>query len=221
VVASTPRITIQIFAKAPLAGLAKTRLIPLLGEAGAAAMAARMLQHTLVACEQAAAQPSDDYHLNIELWGTPAHSAEAWNAITIPESITTCNQASGDLGSRMATAAQQGLSGAAGIVLLGTDCPAISAASLHWAAKALLTHDSCMFPTYDGGYALLGLRRYSARVFGDIAWSTASVASETRSRLAECGMSLLEHSKVHDIDEPEDLAYLPEAWRKNINLQEV
>ncbi|GAA4104221.1 TIGR04282 family arsenosugar biosynthesis glycosyltransferase [Zhongshania borealis] len=212
-VSPIPRITIQLFAKAPLAGLAKTRLIPALGETGAAALAKQMLQHTMAECAQAAAQQSDGYQLNIELWATPAPGTEAWGAISIPEPLQVYSQAEGDLGTRMATAVQQGLSHAAGVILLGSDCPAISAASLHWAAKALLKYDSCMFPTFDGGYALLGLRRYSPRLFADIAWSTATVASETRSRLTECGMSLLEHSKVHDIDETADLAYLPAAWQ--------
>ncbi len=207
-----PRLILQLFAKAPLAGLAKTRLIPALGEVGAAALAKKMLQHTLAECQEAVAQSDINYQLKLELWATPAVSKVAWRDINIPTSAKVYTQVEGDLGRRMGFAAEQGLAQAAGIILLGSDCPAISLASLQWAANALQSHDSCMVPTFDGGYALLGLRRYTPRLFADIPWSTAEVASITRQRLAECGMSLLEHPKVHDIDDATDLVHLPEGW---------
>jgi rSAM/selenodomain-associated transferase 1 len=210
--ATKPRIILQLFAKAPRAGFAKTRLIPTLGESGAAAVAKRMLENTLAECQRALTQVNDDYRLAAELWATPGVGAPAWAAIELPSSIEALNQPVGDLGKRMATAAEQGLQRAEGIILLGSDCPAITAASLHWAAKALLSHDSCMIPTFDGGYALLGLRHFSPHLFADIVWSTDTVASVTRQRIAECGMSLAEQDKVHDIDEAADLLYLPEGW---------
>ncbi len=210
--ATKPRIILQLFAKAPRAGFAKTRLIPTLGESGAAAVAKRMLENTLAECQRALTQVNDDYRLAAELWATPDVGTPAWAAIELPSSIEALNQPVGDLGTRMATAAEQGLQRAEGVILLGSDCPAITAASLHWAAKALLSHDSCMIPTFDGGYALLGLRCFSPHLFADIAWSTDTVASVTRQRIAECGMSLAEQDKVHDIDEAADLLYLPEGW---------
>jgi glycosyltransferase A (GT-A) superfamily protein (DUF2064 family) len=44
---TTALTTLVIFAKAPVAGQAKTRLMPALGAEGAAALAARLLQHTV------------------------------------------------------------------------------------------------------------------------------------------------------------------------------
>ena len=210
--AAAPHIILQLFAKAPLAGLAKTRLIPALGEVGAAALAKKMLEHTLAECQQAVTQFSEGYRLSAELWATPDIRTAAWGAIDIPHSFNRYSQVGGDLGVRMAAAVEGGLAKASGIILLGSDCPAISVASLHWAANALLSHDSCMIPSFDGGYALLGLRHFAPRVFADIAWSTATVASTTRQRLAECGMSLVEYPTVNDIDEPADLVYLPVGW---------
>lgn len=210
--ATKPRIILQLFAKAPRAGFAKTRLIPALGAAGAAALAKRMLENTLAECQRALVQVNDDYRLAVELWAAPDIAAPAWAAIQLPSSIHPLSQPVGDLGARMATAAEQGLQRAEGIILLGSDCPAITAVSLQWAAKALLSHDSCMIPTFDGGYALLGLRCFSPHLFADIAWSTDTVASVTRQRIAECGMSLAEQAKVHDIDEAADLLHLPKGW---------
>ena len=71
---------------------------------------------------------------------------------------------------------------------------------------------SVLFPASDGGYVLLGLRHSHPRVFAEITWSSASVASSTRARLAELGWSLFEGPELDDIDCPEDLPKLPAGW---------
>jgi glycosyltransferase A (GT-A) superfamily protein (DUF2064 family) len=73
-----------------------------------------------------------------------------------------------------------------------------------------------LHPTLDGGYALLGLRRYDRSLFSDIAWSTASVAGTTITRIRQLGWSLHQGTLLHDIDEPADLAYLPNDWRAGV-----
>ncbi|MCY1551679.1 transferase 1, rSAM/selenodomain-associated [compost metagenome] len=64
-------------------------------------------------------------------------------------------------------------------------------------------------PAFDGGYVLLGLNRFDASLFAGIAWSTATVAQETRRRVEQLGWSLQTLPTLHDIDEPADLRWLP------------
>jgi hypothetical protein len=98
------------------------------------------------------------------------------------------------------------------VLLIGTDCPQLTPQLLRQAAEGLARHDSVLFPASDGGYVLLGLRQSHPRVFAEIAWSSASVASSTRERLAELGWSLFEGPVLDDIDCPEDLPKVPAGW---------
>ncbi len=211
-IAPLPRIVVQLFAKAPVAGRVKTRLIPALGEEAAASLAARMLAKTLNECRQALVQPVADYTLTAELWASPNIVSADWCGVDIPAEMAVFRQCEGGLGARMATGVSHGLERADGVILIGSDCPELTAASLHWAAENLLSHDSVMIPSVDGGYALLGVRRYLSSLFADMPWSTERVASLTRQRLAACAMVLVERPAVHDIDEAADLAYLPADW---------
>ena len=201
-------LRIIVFAKAPRPGLAKTRLIPALGAAGAAALAARMLAHTL---DQALASDVGA----VELCVAPAPGDAAWQGVELPEGLALTAQGAGDLGARMARAAQRAIEAGdacAGVLLIGTDCPAVDAACLRQAANALGEADAVIAPTADGGYALLGLRRFDASLFADIAWSTPTVAATTLARLEMLGRSCTRLALLHDIDEPADLVHLPPGW---------
>ena len=112
----------------------------------------------------------------------------------------------------MARATQRVLENGEPVLLIGTDCPELGAARLQQAALALPHTDAVLFPTFDGGYALLGLNRFHPALFAGIAWSTDSVAAETLSRLGQLGWTVQSHPMLHDIDEPGDLNWLPHTW---------
>ncbi len=198
-------VRIIIFAKAPQAGRAKTRLIPALGAEGAARLAQRMLQATLATAQAAAIGP-------LQLCLSPPPGDPAWAEFAWPTGVELCDQGEGDLGQRMARAVEAGVQLGLPVLLIGTDCPQLTPALLRQAAEALSHHDSVLFPASDGGYVLLGLRHSHPRVFAEITWSSASVASSTRARLAELGWSLFEGPELDDIDCPEDLPKLPAGW---------
>jgi rSAM/selenodomain-associated transferase 1 len=186
-----------VFAKAPRPGVAKTRLIPLLGAEGAAALQARLIKHTLKTVRRASLGP-------VELHGSPAdddflrYCAAAYGADLL-------EQQEGDLGMRMAAALSYALGYGRCALLIGTDCPAMTASHLRRAAHALKdAHDAVFIPTEDGGYALVGLARYDSRIFEDIAWSTSSVMQETRNRLRSLGWRWAELETLWDVDEPRD-----------------
>lgn len=197
---------IVIFAKAPVAGLAKTRLIPALGAEGAAGLARRMLLHTLQEASAAAVGP-------VELCVTPRPSDPAWQGFPPLEGICWTEQAVGDLGVRMADAARRASAVGEQVLLIGTDCPQLDAMHLRRATELLHDSDAVLYPTFDGGYALLGLRRFDPRPFAQIPWSTAEVADRTIERFRELGWSLAVGGMLHDIDDSTDLRWLPDDWR--------
>jgi rSAM/selenodomain-associated transferase 1 len=195
---------IIIFAKLPRPGFAKTRLIPALGADGAAHLAHRLLMHTI---DQALLAGID----RVELCTTPAPEDEGWRALPLPPSITLTDQGSGDLGDRLARASARAAPHGP-VILIGTDCPALTAALLLKASEALQQHDCVLIPTFDGGYALLGFRNFHPLLFENIAWSTASVSRETQARIRTLSWTLEILPTLHDIDEPDDLQWLPRAW---------
>jgi rSAM/selenodomain-associated transferase 1 len=198
-----------VFAKAPVAGLAKTRLAPALGADGAAALAARMLRHALGQALNADIGP-------VELCGTPdpAHPALLDAAASFGVALTA--QGAGDLGLRMHRAFSRVLTDHARALVIGTDAPALDALMLREAAGRLLDHDVVFVPAHDGGYALVGQRRADPRWFSDVAWSTSGVMDETRRRLCAAGVRWAELAPVADIDEPRDLVHLPAEWRAGL-----
>lgn len=194
-----------IFAKAPLPGFAKTRLIPALGAEGAADLARKMLLNTLR--EAIAAEIG-----TVELCVTPEISQTAWQGIQLPAGIEISGQGDGDLGVRLARAAKRGLAQDESVLLIGTDCVELSAPILRWAAAMLKHKDTVIHPAADGGYTLLGLARFHPLLFEDMAWSTDTVASETIGRIGQLGWSLEVGATLSDIDEPDDLNCIPPDW---------
>lgn len=207
-----------VMAKAPRAGQAKTRLIPALGAEGAAALARRLLHHTL---DEALAAADSLKHAQINatvtLCGTPLSTPPApgealWGLPELNDWLPRLHlqdQGDGDLGARMARAVRGPLLAGQPCVLIGTDCPALGQQALHGIAMDLQGHDAVMVPANDGGYVALGLRCFEPTLFTDMPWSTPEVARLTRQRLAAAGLSLHEWPPEHDIDEPADLAHLP------------
>jgi uncharacterized protein len=197
---------IVVFAKAPLAGYAKTRLIPALGAQGAADLALRMLRHAIHEALAAGLGP-------VELCCAPNAGHPAFSAAADARLILT-DQGEGDLGQRMARAINRGLEQSDKVLLIGTDAPALDAAVLRSAAAALDRHDAVFVPALDGGYVLVGLRRSVREIFEDMPWSTPLVMARTRERLAQPGVAVshVELAPLPDVDEPADLVHLPRGW---------
>jgi rSAM/selenodomain-associated transferase 1 len=210
---SINRVRIVIFAKAPLPGLAKTRLIPALGEQGAATLARRMLLHTVRQALAANVGP-------VELCATPSPNAAAWQSLPIPAGVQWSEQGEGDLGMRMSCAAQRASATGEAVLLIGSDCPSLDAAQLRRAAAALQHFDATLVPTADGGYVLLGLNRFELSLFEGIEWSTGGVAAATLERLQRLGWKTQKYATVHDIDEPADLKWVPPRWLESMQDEE-
>ncbi|MBL4584525.1 MAG: TIGR04282 family arsenosugar biosynthesis glycosyltransferase [Pseudomonadales bacterium] len=191
-----------------MAGFAKTRLSPVLGDEGAAALAAQLLTRTV---KQAITANIG----TVELCVTPDPNLPEWKHLELPANIVWEKQGEGDLGEKMSGAAQRVLEQDQSVLIIGTDCPMLDADMLKLAVQKLSQADVCLGPVSDGGYALLGLNRFDTSLFTDIPWSTDQVAQLTREKISALNWTLKELPILHDIDEPDDLKWLPESEEFN------
>jgi hypothetical protein len=145
----------------------------------------------------------------VELCAAPAIDDPLWRKFPLPDNIEYSSQGEGDLGARMSRAAERVITQRESILLIGTDAPALDITHLRHAATLLREADATIFPTADGGYILLGLNRFHCSIFEEMPWSTNSVATITQQRIQQLGWSMLNGPMLHDIDEPEDLKWLP------------
>lgn len=199
-----PETRILIFTRVPRVGEVKTRLIPALGPEGACAFHVASLQHTVERLANARLAP-------IELCVTPDTDDRELLALAADFDCDFSLQQGDDLGQRMAHAARQALLHAESVVLIGTDAPLLDAAYLEQAVMQLdQGADAVMGPAEDGGYVLLGLRRFYPELFSDMPWGGEQVARCTRQRCARLGIRLAELSLLWDVDCPQDLLRLCE-----------
>ena len=203
--ATLPQPTrVVVLAKAPQPGQVKTRLIPVLGAAGAALLARQMLARTLQTALAAKLGP-------VELCMSPAPGDAAWQGVDVLQGVLCSAQGKGDLGERMARAVMRVTRRERqAVLLIGTDCPALTAQHLQQVTQALQHHDAVMLGAHDGGYVLLGLKAPCPAIFTDMPWSTPMVATQTLQRLAAQGLRVWQGPVLHDIDEPTDLLHLPQ-----------
>ena len=207
---------VTILAKAPVAGLAKTRLIPLLGAAGAARAQRRFTVNTLQVASQAALGPCT-------LWCAPDVAHRFFRAVRRVTGIACINQPPGDIGARMLHAFQQHFAHQPShqknlpLLLVGTDCPMLAPGHLQQAARALKQHDVVLIPAEDGGYVLIGMRVLLPLIFDGIAWSTPQVMAQTRVQLRRAGVSWCELPTLWDVDEPADWQRLQRLESTHLN----
>jgi rSAM/selenodomain-associated transferase 1 len=192
-------VAVAVLAKAPIPGFAKTRLIPVLGADGAAALQERLIERAVASACAAAIGP-------VTLWAAPDESHPAFAAMGPRHGIALARQANGDLGARM-LAASVAANGPA--LIIGTDCPALQPHQLRTAADILRRGtDVVVFPSEDGGYVLLGMREPQPALFSGMEWGTPSVMEETRRRLQQCCLAWQQPVTLWDVDRPEDLVRL-------------
>lgn len=197
-----PNARVLIFAKAPIAGLAKTRLIPACGAQGAADLYADMLQSIVQKIVV-------DQLCPLQCWCTPDCTHELFLGFEQRFALSLYTQQGEGLGERMAFAAKQALQEAEHVVLIGGDAPALTTEHLRQALDWLNEgSDAVLGPAEDGGYLLLALQRYKAELFMGMPWGTDQVLSLTRRRLKQLDWCWRELPMLWDVDRPEDLARL-------------
>lgn len=196
-----PEAAVAVFAKAPVPGAVKTRLAGVLGPDAAASLHAGLVRHALSTARHARIGP-------VTLWCQPDASHSFFERCAAEFAVRLEAQQGADLGERMRVAFERAWAEGGALVVIGADCPALTARHLHSAAAALRDHDAVLVPAEDGGYVLVGLARPVKGIFEEIAWGGAAVMAQTRERLARAGARWMELAPLWDVDRPEDYARL-------------
>ncbi|MCU7797989.1 MAG: TIGR04282 family arsenosugar biosynthesis glycosyltransferase [Candidatus Thiodiazotropha sp. (ex Myrtea spinifera)] len=198
---------VLIFAKAPYAGQVKTRLIPAIGERAATKLYTHLLEREI-------AWIANETPYDIELWVSPDTTHPLLQSLAKRHSLSLLVQQGEDLGERMGYAARQALKSYRRIVLLGVDCPALTANHLQQTFDWLSAgEDAVIGPAEDGGYVLLGLNAWDDSLFHGHEWGKETVAETTRQALSEIGWRWRELPTLWDLDRPSDLQQL-----KSLNI---
>lgn len=192
---------ILVFTKAPVAGEVKTRLIPMLGAQGAARLHEQLARHCITQASAAALCP-------VQLWCTPDTAHPFFIQCQKEFGVALHTQQGADLGARMAHALSTALNRVSYAVIIGTDCPDMTAHDLRAALDALQQgYDAVLGPAEDGGYVLLGLRRVALELFENIPWGTEQVLNITHARLKRLQWRCHELPARRDVDRPQDLEH--------------
>jgi uncharacterized protein len=191
------RDALAVIAKEPVAGLAKTRLVPALGEAGATRAAAAMLADTLAAVRSVGAEPW--------LCFTPAEARERLGRLAPGFGLLV--QGSGDLGDRLAACLADLLAaGADRVAIVGADTPHLPAADCRRAFSLLDEADVVLGPALDGGYYLVAAKAVRPELFVGVPMGTDAVLSETLVRAAAARLVVALLPPLRDLDRVQDLA---------------
>ncbi len=191
-----------VFARVPVPGRVKTRLIATLGEEGACALHIRLVERVLARCAGAAYDQVQVW-LDADAGDNPV--CRRWR-VDWPYAYHV--QQGGDLGERMYHAFDRALRRFRSAVLIGCDCPELCLDDLLRARRMLAVPDracAVLGGSEDGGYYLIGLNRSCPQAFDGIPWGEDGVAALTRRRLRQQGLRLGALPLRWDLDRPAEL----------------
>ncbi len=189
-----------VFTRYPEPGKTKTRLIPALGEEGATNLHRQMAEHTLANIREL--QNFRPLSIEVHFVGGNSDLMQNW----LGSGIVYRTQVEGDLGWRMMSALQTAFnSGMQSVVIIGTDCPDLTAKIIEQAFDQLSSYDLVLGPATDGGYYLIGLRRLVPELFKEINWGTSEVLRKTVAIAVSLDLEVAYLPPLSDVDRPEDI----------------
>jgi len=171
-----------LFARTPVPGRVKSRLLPRFSPEQACALHCAATSDTAALLDDTLPHAALWLFLSEQPWGTEA------GGLVLPQRFRRAVQASGSLGDRLAASfARAFSSGARRVVIFGSDSPTLPRSVPSQAFRALDDADLVLGPADDGGYYLIGCRRFEPRLFQNIAWSTPRTAEQTLANAAALG----------------------------------
>nr|WP_137669184.1 TIGR04282 family arsenosugar biosynthesis glycosyltransferase [Sphaerospermopsis reniformis] len=195
-----PKQHLIIFTRYPEPGKTKTRLIPALGEVGAADLQKQMTEHTILQVQEL--QKISAITVEVRFAGGNWELIQNWLGV----GFVYQTQGEGDLGQRMMRSLVDAFSNnAEQVIIIGTDCPGLNSQILASAFEQLQTSDLVLGPAIDGGYYLIGLQKPILDLFTSISWGTNQVLSQTVTIAQELHLSFVNLPTLADVDRPEDL----------------
>ncbi len=207
-------LTLIIFTRYPMPGVVKTRLIPAVGAAGAALLHRQMTESTMGKARELCKRLPVSIAVHFD--GSDHRQMADW----LGTDLVYQSQGEGDLGVRMdrsiSSYCQVGYNH---VILIGTDCPELTAEILARAFELLLNRDLVLGAALDGGYYLIGMRHPQPELFVDIDWGTDRVLQQTIDSAKRLNLAIGYLPTLADIDRPEDLPLLTRQYPRL--LQEV
>ena len=201
-----------VFTRHPEPGKTKTRLASVLGPEAAARLQQEMAEHALRRARTLVAERP--VTLEVHYQGGSERLMADW----LGPGISYSPQAGDDLGARMDNAFLEAFrTGAAKVVLVGTDCPGITTTILRTAFKLLGLFDLVLGPARDGGYYLIGLKKRVPEIFHALSWGAATVGAQTLAMARELGLRAVTVDPLVDVDRPEDLS----VWEREAGRREA
>ncbi len=189
-----------IFTRYPEPGKTKTRLIPALGEVGAANLQKQMTEYTISQVKEL--QKMSNVSVEVRFTGGDLQGMVNW----LGNDLFYQFQGEGDLGERMERSLTNAFSqNAKKVIIIGTDCPDLNSQILATAFEQLEFFNLVLGPAVDGGYYLIGLQQPRAELFTNIHWGTAQVFAKTVEIAQNLALSIGYLPILADIDRPEDL----------------
>lgn len=183
-----------IFVKNPIPGTVKTRIAKTVGDEKAAQVYRHLIQYTQQITRNGPWE-------KVVYYGDFINPDDGWN------DYQKFLQTNGDLGHRMEEAFRnQFAAHAQRVVLIGSDCLAITQADLEQAFAALDTADVVVGPATDGGYYLLGMKQLHPELFANMPWSQSTLLAETERVIKDKSLVFNRLVALTDIDEWSDYA---------------
>jgi len=199
------------FAKWPVLGNVKTRLAHSIGDEKALQVHMDLMNEVL---SKLISAKLEGIGADIELWLNEIPEKENEMAAIIKktsEAIIPCKvQKGNNLGDKMADAIISSLKSYSKVIIVGSDCPNISAKTLVKASKALNNSDIVLGPAEDGGYVLIGASKFKAEIFNDVAWGKGEVFDKTIKNIQTLNFTYSALEKSWDVDDLTDY----ERWCK-------
>ncbi|HEC20411.1 MAG TPA: glycosyltransferase [Gammaproteobacteria bacterium] len=192
-----PHGRILVFCKAPLPGQVKTRLAEAIGQEAATTIHVHLACHCLRVAVNAQLAP-------VTLFCAPDVDHEFFQACRKEWGVCLQSQHGRDLGERMQHAVEESLQQSSPVLVIGTDCPAITADYLRTAMVFASKGDTVIGPAEDGGYVLLAMKEPRSELFTDIDWGTSQVYAQTLARIS---------GKVNKLDDLWDVDRLVDVRR--------
>lgn len=195
-----------IFTRYPEPGTTKTRLIPALGEVGAANLHKQMTEQTIFQVKEL--QKIIRVSVEVRFTGGNLEKMQNW----LGNDLRYESQGKGDLGARMERSLINAFNQKAQqVIIIGTDCPELNSQILTTAFEQLKVFNLVLGPAIDGGYYLIGLQQPTPELFTNISWGTAQVFAKTVEIAQKLNLSMGYLPTLADIDRPEDLTALSDV----------
>ena len=188
-----------IFAKNPVDGKVKTRLAATIGKEQTLFIYQKLIDHTIAVTKELSVD-------KIVFYSDFIDKKDNWNNALFQKKLQSGN----DLGERMKNAFKSSFTaGYEKVVIIGTDCYDLTETIINKAFESLNENDVVIGPAEDGGYYLLGIKKFLPQFFENIEWSTDKVFDQTIAVCNTLGLSTFLLQELNDIDDEDDLKKQP------------